>query len=743
MLRNSSFEGGWTDRGNSQIPNEWEITFDEGGEYILPEARIMPKRLIPQDEWNDFFLDGEQVLKVFNGAHPIHFYLYQQVEGLEVGRRYRLTIPVHLDVFKWEGRKVYPDDGYAAECRVGVGFGNGVEWSTWQNPSTEVAEDRRLAFGAYRDVWVDFIADQPNVTVWLEAKAKWAISNNFFFDNTSLTKVGNGEGCDGARTGYDSTIVLLSPVTTKETAHAILDEMWERKTGFVHSADDAFMHCPAVNRTVVAVDHEGWPTDLAEFKDQYYPTAKLVFYGGEEEATLGYPTTHLPPRVTSPFGALEPFRNGVPHCGLDLRSSWKVWKDEVLSATDGDVVIAGWNDNYGNFGSRVRIRTVLNGREYLIRYAHLLMDGIYVNPGEHVERGRPLGRPDSTGKSTADHLHVDVWDVAAGKYVDPEPMIDWPEEVEPEPEPPDVTPTDKTLVTGHVQSGIGALETYLKVARPRGVKVVGWGDAIAAVGWHPGLEAILLRKWYGSSPGNDHFLNMEDKRAAAREYVDLVSPGLAELSEELRKRGWKGRLGLEELNEPICNLCTDNAKWRDFAVAFCDELMGRGIPLVVPAVMHAGVGNPHETEGGEILLPVARKVQEYNGFMCMHNYGPVNYGESHLEDQWKWYTGRMDWWLPTFHEHGVEVDLFFSEGGPIWGPPPSYSPKPDDGWKSSKCYNGDWPATRSFLVRLNQLLQERYGERCYGCAIFTTGGGDRWRTFEMGKREWDDLAGYV
>lgn len=743
MLRNPSFEDGWRDEGNSQVPDGWEWSFRDDEMYTRPEMRVLPKRLVPSDEWDLFFLDGDQALKVFNGQHAIRFNLRQKVTGLMPGKRYRLTMPVHLDVFTWDGRKVYCTDPNGAEARGGWSLSNfesDVIWKDWQAPAYH-----DLAYGEYRDVVVEFMSPESGeVTVWLECKAKWNISNNFFLDDFKLMEI--GEGCDGVREPYESTVILLSPSTPQEKAHQVLDEVWERRTGFVHSADDAFMHCPDVERTVEAVEPEGWPggwDGLQDFKEQYYPSANLVLYGGIEEVKLAYPTTHLPPYITSKFGALEPFRNGVPHCGLDLRSSWKVWGDEVLSATEGDVVIAGWNENYGGFGSRVRIRTILNGKEYLIRYAHLLMDGIYVNAGERVEAGRPLGRPDSTGKSTADHLHIDVWDVAAGRYLDPEPMIEWPEEQEPEPEYPIPTPTDRALVTGHVQAGIGALETYLKVAQPRGIKVIGWGDAVAAVGWHPGLEAILLRKWYGSEPDNAHFLNNPDKRSAAREYVDLVISGLAELSQELRNRGWNGRLGLESLNEPYCNLCEDSRKARDFEVAFCDELMGRGIPLVVPACFHAGVGNPHEAEGESILLPVARKVQEYNGFMCYHNYAPVNYGESHLEDQWEWYAGRMDWFLPVFYQHGVEVDLFFSEGGPIWGPPPKYAPLPDDGWRSSKCYNDDWPATRNFLVRLNELLQVRYGIRCYGCAVFTTGGGSRWETFELGKAEWDDLASYI
>jgi len=44
---------------------------------------------------------------------------------------------------------------------------------------------------------------------------------------------------------------------------------------------------------------------------------------------------------------------------------------------------------------------------------------------------------------------------------------------------------------------------------------------------------------------------------------------------------------------------------------------------------------------------------------------------------------------------------------------------------------------------LNELLNEKYGDRCYGNAIFATGESNQWDSFEVGMREWDDLAGYI
>jgi murein DD-endopeptidase MepM/ murein hydrolase activator NlpD len=76
----------------------------------------------------------------------------------------------------------------------------------------------------------------------------------------------------------------------------------------------------------------------------------------------------------------------------------------LVTASDRGVVIrAGWNEQgYGNFV------VIDHNIDYITLYAHL--DEIFVQEGQVVAQGQPLGRVGSTGNSTGPHLHFEVRD---------------------------------------------------------------------------------------------------------------------------------------------------------------------------------------------------------------------------------------------------------------------------------------------------------------------------------------------
>ncbi len=80
----------------------------------------------------------------------------------------------------------------------------------------------------------------------------------------------------------------------------------------------------------------------------------------------------------------------------------------VLAAADGVVRQATCKDT-GGYGCTVVIGHAGDGTYcYQSRYAHL-REELLVSVGEWVAQGEPLGRVDSTGKSTGDHLHFAVY----------------------------------------------------------------------------------------------------------------------------------------------------------------------------------------------------------------------------------------------------------------------------------------------------------------------------------------------
>lgn len=71
----------------------------------------------------------------------------------------------------------------------------------------------------------------------------------------------------------------------------------------------------------------------------------------------------------------------------------------VLAAWQGKVILTGWVSGYG--------RTIMiNHGKYKTLYGHL--DSIKVKPGQQVEQGEEIGKADSTGLSTGDHLHFEI-----------------------------------------------------------------------------------------------------------------------------------------------------------------------------------------------------------------------------------------------------------------------------------------------------------------------------------------------
>jgi len=113
-------------------------------------------------------------------------------------------------------------------------------------------------------------------------------------------------------------------------------------------------------------------------------------------------------RETSGYGQrIDPF-TGRPafHSGLDLAAFERA---PVVATSPGVVVFAGSRSGYGY---TVEID---HGHGFKTRYGHLR--DIQVQRGDRVAIGQRIGSMGSTGRSTATHLHYEVW--FRGRAVDP------------------------------------------------------------------------------------------------------------------------------------------------------------------------------------------------------------------------------------------------------------------------------------------------------------------------------------
>lgn len=94
-----------------------------------------------------------------------------------------------------------------------------------------------------------------------------------------------------------------------------------------------------------------------------------------------------------PFTGVRDF-----HPGIDVsvpRGS------KVVAPADGVVVFCGAKQGYGN------ALVLDHGFGVVTRYGHL--DGFNVRPGQRVKRGEVIAFSGNTGRSTAPHLHYEVW----------------------------------------------------------------------------------------------------------------------------------------------------------------------------------------------------------------------------------------------------------------------------------------------------------------------------------------------
>lgn len=112
--------------------------------------------------------------------------------------------------------------------------------------------------------------------------------------------------------------------------------------------------------------------------------------------------------ITSPFSMRVHPIQGVykQHAGIDIGAPHGT---DVLAGGSGTVIVAGWNNGYGNY-------VVINhGGGITTLYAH--NSQLLVSKGQSVTQGQTIAKVGSTGYSTGPHIHFEVQ--VNGKAVNP------------------------------------------------------------------------------------------------------------------------------------------------------------------------------------------------------------------------------------------------------------------------------------------------------------------------------------
>jgi murein DD-endopeptidase MepM/ murein hydrolase activator NlpD len=166
---------------------------------------------------------------------------------------------------------------------------------------------------------------------------------------------------------------------------------------------------------VYAVHYKG---QAGNFYGFYYrsPSGHYDFYNEKgqslRKSVLRSPLTFA--NVTSRFGMrFHPItRTWRQHTGIDYGAPTGT---PVSAIADGTVVMARWNDGYGNF---VQVR---HSGGLVSCYGHLSRYGAGVKAGRSVRQGQTVGYVGTTGNSTGPHLHFEVRQ--GGKPVNPLKVI--------------------------------------------------------------------------------------------------------------------------------------------------------------------------------------------------------------------------------------------------------------------------------------------------------------------------------
>lgn len=229
LLVNPGFENGHHHQdGISEItvPDGWRLHWFDGNEFpgsagpaFRPESVNWFIGDAPPDEQSLFFRDGSFALKVFKGGAPVYAALSQDVNGLEVGRRYRLVVPIYIDIVAdySGGVKKPPAKLDSGQVRLGAGP-VGAPWrdeSQIQYSGWWTAETVNPFYLSYPVFVYDFTATQASMTMWIEMASKDPYPNNgFFLDALGLYALDEVDNTASAPTAPAAAPVSSGPPPT-------------------------------------------------------------------------------------------------------------------------------------------------------------------------------------------------------------------------------------------------------------------------------------------------------------------------------------------------------------------------------------------------------------------------------------------------------------------------------------------------------------------------------------------------
>lgn len=131
------------------------------------------------------------------------------------------------------------------------------------------------------------------------------------------------------------------------------------------------------------------------------PVDEIVTVGTQESGT-GSGSFIWPVPAANNISSLFEYRWGSFHAGIDI-ADVGIYRADIVASDTGIVTYAEYDGS--GYGYMVIID---HGNGYSTMYAHA--DELYVSEGDMVYQGDAIAAVGSTGYSTGDHLHFEIWE---------------------------------------------------------------------------------------------------------------------------------------------------------------------------------------------------------------------------------------------------------------------------------------------------------------------------------------------
>lgn len=136
-------------------------------------------------------------------------------------------------------------------------------------------------------------------------------------------------------------------------------------------------------------------------------------------------------RLTQPFGTRPEVYGKMGfkgHMGIDYAGPRPGDIIPIFAAIGGKCDV--FDDGDAGYGKHIKIKTVIDGKEYQVLYGHLSQ--VFVKNGEVVDALHKIGMMGTTGFSSGVHLHFEIKDPTImnngykGRFDPASYIVDWP-----------------------------------------------------------------------------------------------------------------------------------------------------------------------------------------------------------------------------------------------------------------------------------------------------------------------------